>query len=264
MSRSLFAPQAQRVRRLGQVAAQSANTVLATGARSYPSSQLARDGFIVQPGYLPAEKTDSILQDVAGFADRSIKQTGVPGTHLRDRADKQKIDLNVRQLTGAQHLSPGIDELLRSARTERTMSELTGRDMAIGGMTAQIDWPDTHSKRGLHVDSHWPPTYKTFIYLTAVTGPENGPFSVVPGSHRDRVKKARAIAGNYVHHRKLTDLDVTYRLQDARCLLGEPGTAIFADQRLAHAGWPGHTTGIRFMLVAYLYQRDVAAPRFLG
>lgn len=264
MSRSLFAPHAQQVRRIGQVAAQSANTVLATGARSYPSAQLAHDGFVVRPDFLSPEKTGDILQDVAVFADRSIKETGVAGAHLRDRADKQKIDLNVRQLTGAQNLSPGIDALLRSGRIEHTMSELTGRDLAIRGMTVQIDWPDTQTKRGLHVDSHWPPTYKAFVYLTAVTSPDNGPFSVVPGSHRDRMKKARAIAGNYVHHRKLTDLDVTYRLQDARCLLGEPGTAIFADQRLAHAGWPGHTTGIRFMLVAYLYQSDVAAPRFLG
>jgi ectoine hydroxylase-related dioxygenase (phytanoyl-CoA dioxygenase family) len=119
----------------------------------------------------------------------------------------------------------------------------------------QIDWPDTETKRGLHVDSHWPPTYKTFIYLTPVTSPENGPFSVVPGSHRHRVKKVKAIAGNYLHHRLRTDLDFEYSLADARCLLGEPGTAIFADQRLAHAGWPGHTTGTRFMLVAYLYQR---------
>lgn len=38
----------------------------------------------------------------------------------------------------------------------------------------------------------------------------------------------------------------------AQCLVARPGTAIFADQRLAHAGWPGHTTGTRFMLVAYL------------
>ena len=254
-------PMVQRIRR---VASQSANTVLATGARSYPSAALAANGFVVQPGFLPPDSVAAIMQDVGRFADRSIKETGVDRTHLRDRADKQEIDLNVRQLTGAQHLSRGINELYASGRIEATMSDLTGRQLAIGGMTVQIDWPDTRSKRGLHVDSHWPPTYKTFVYLTAVTGPENGPFSVVPGSHRDRLKKARAIAGNYLHHRKLTDLHAAYRISDATCLLGEPGTAIFADQRLAHAGWPGHTTGTRFMLVAYLYPRDVTAPAFLG
>ena len=45
---------------------------------------------------------------------------------------------------------------------------------------------------------------------------------------------------------------------------GGSGTAIFADQRLAHAGWPGHTDGTRFMIVAYLYRPDVEVPGFLG
>ena len=102
------------------------------------------------------------------------------------------------------------------------------------------------------------------MYLTAVSEPANGPFSVVPGPHRDRVKKVKAMAGDYLHGRDRTDLDHEYSIEDARCLLGPPGTAIFADQRIAHAGWPGHTTGTRFMLVAYLYQAGVEPPAFLG
>jgi hypothetical protein len=54
-----------------------------------------------------------------------------------------------------------------------------------------------------------------------------------------------------------------YRLADARPLTGGRGTAIFADQRLAHAGWPEHTTQTRFMLVAYLFRPEVQVPRFL-
>ena len=101
------------------------------------------------------------------------------------------------------------------------------------------------------------------MYLTGVPDPQHGPFAVVPGSHRHRLKKLRAITGDYLHRRDVTDLDATYSIADARCLLGGPGTAIFADQRLAHAGWPGHTTGIRVMLVAYLYSPDVTPPSFL-
>ena len=252
-----------RARRAGHRAAQALNTALATGSRSYPSAELARNGYIVQPGFLPAVDAATIRDDLARFETRSIKDAGVTGVKLRDRADRQTIDQNVRQLTGAEHLSPSISALLNSGRIERAMAGLTGFDLAVGGMTVQIDWPDTKTKRGLHVDSHWPPTYKCFIYLTPVTGPENGPFSVIPGSHRDRFKKVKAIAGNYRHGRKPTDLDAEYRIEDARCLLGDPGTAIFADQRLAHAGWPGHTTGTRFMLVAYLYRPGITAPGFL-
>jgi hypothetical protein len=252
------------VKQVGQTATQIVNTFRAADARSYSSAEFARDGFVLSTGFIATDEAAAIANDLIRFENRAVKETGVAGAKLRDRADKQKIDQNVRQLTGAQHLSPGIDALLSSGRIERTMSELTGLELAVGGMTVQIDWPDTETKRGLHVDSHWPPTYKCFVYLTAVTGPENGPFSVVPGSHRHRLKKIKAIVGNYLHHRKLTDLDAEYRLQDARCLLGDPGTAIFADQRLAHAGWPGHTTRTRYMLVAYLYRPEIKAPGFLS
>ena len=245
-----------RIRSLVDSAGQVVNTALARGAGSYPSTDLARNGYVVQPGFLPPAEAEAALRDVQRFADRSITEIGVPGSRLSDRSSRQQRDLNVRVLDGPQHLSPVLRRLAESGRIEETMTGLTGRRMAVGRMTVQIDWPDTETKRGLHVDSHWPATYKAFLYLTPVTGPENGPFSVVPGSHRHRVKKVKAIAGNYLHHRSRTDLDFEYSLDDARCLLGEPGTAIFADQRLAHAGWPGHTTGTRFMLVAYLYDES--------
>jgi hypothetical protein len=245
-----------RIQSLVDTAGQVVNTALARGAGSYPSADLARDGYVVQPGFLPAADTESALRDVERFADRAITETGVPGSRLSDRSSRQERDLNVRVLDGPQHLSPMLQRLAESGRIEETMTRLSGRRMAVGRMTVQIDWPDTETKRGLHVDSHWPATYKAFLYLTPVTGPENGPFSVVPGSHRHRIKKVKAVAGNYLHHRSRTDLDFEYTLEDARCLLGEPGTAIFADQRLAHAGWPGHTTGTRFMLVAYLYDQS--------
>jgi Phytanoyl-CoA dioxygenase (PhyH) len=246
------------IQSLVETAGQVVNTALARGAGSYPSVDMARDGYVIETAFLPAVEAESAKRDVERFADRGVTETGVPGSKLTDRSNRQHRDLNVRVLDGPQHLSPVIQRLVESGRIEETMTRLTGREMAIERLTVQIDWPDTETKRGLHVDSHWPPTYKTFIYLTPVTSPENGPFSVVPGSHRHRLKKVKAIAGDYLHHRSRTDLDFEYSLADARCLLGAPGTAIFADQRLAHAGWPGHTTGTRFMLVAYLYESGAA------
>lgn len=84
-----------------------------------------------------------------------------------------------------------------------------------------------------------------------MTSPEKGPFSVVPGSHRHGVK---AIAGNYHNHRSRTDLDCEHSLADTWCLLGSPGIAFFADQRLAHTGWPRHRIGTQFMLMVYPYE----------
>ena len=252
------------VRDAARTARQVGSTALARRARGYPDPGFARDGYAVREAFLDPAAATAIRADLDRYADRAVTRTGVPGTILRDRAKRQSRDLNVRQLVGAERLSAGIDELTRSGRIEATIRALTGLRLTLGAMTVQIDWPDTETKRGLHVDSHWPPTYKAFVYLTPVTAPEYGPFSVVPGSHRHRVKKLKAIAGDLLAGRDHTDLDHEYDLADARCLLGGPGTAIFADQRLAHAGWPGHTTGTRFMLVAYLYEPGVTPPKFLG
>jgi hypothetical protein len=243
------APAERAVRTVGQ----AVSTALARRSRSYVSPEMAREGYVVRPRFLAAQEAADVLADVQRFADRSVRETGVPGSEVRDRSDWQTRDLNVRQLTRADRLSPTLGALAESGRIEQAMRELTGLRLRVGRLTVQIDWPDTTSKRGLHVDSHWPPTYKAFVYLTPVLGPENGPFSVVAGSHRHRIKKITAIAGNYVRGRDRTDLNFPYSMDEARCLLGEPGTAIFADQRLAHAGCPEHTTGTRIMLVAYLY-----------
>jgi hypothetical protein len=128
--------------------------------------------------------------------------------------------------------------------------------MAVGRVTVQVDWPDTETERGLHLDSYWPSTYEAFLYLTPVTGPENDPSP----SCRDRIAigstgSRRSPATSYTIDRGPTSTSST-PIEDARCLLGEPGTAIFADQRLAHASWPGQTTGTSFMLVAYFYDRS--------
>lgn len=251
------------VRRCVRSTVVAANGAVARGARSYPSVDMAKNGFVVQNGFLAGSQCDAVLADVVRFGDRTLVHTGVTGASVRDRADRQQRDLNVRQLVGAQHLTATLDSLYRMGRIERTLSQLTGLSLAVRGMTVQIDWPDTCSKRGLHVDSHWPPTYKAFIYLTPVLGAENGPFSVVAGSHRHRARKIRAVVGNYAHRRVRTDVDSVYSMTEAQCLLGGPGTAIFADQRLAHAGWPEHTVGTRFMIVAYLYETGLAPPGFL-
>ena len=239
------------------------HTALASGSGRYPSAALARDGFVVQPQFLDADAAGRLREALSYLAERTVKSVPAAGVAVRDRADRQDRDLNVRQVLNVDRLDPGVSALIPSERIDAAMRAFTGRDVRLGSMTLQVDWPDTETKRGLHVDSHWPVTFKAFLYLTDVTEPANGPFAAVPGSHRHRLRKLAAIVHNAARRKKLTDLDGAYRLDEARCLTGAAGTAIFADQRLAHAGWPGHTTGTRLMLVGYFYDATVEVPAFL-
>lgn len=251
------------VQRVLSSAEQGVSVATARRARSYPCPAMAANGYVVREDFLDLVDVETAMAAFAPYRDRRTVSAPTPESRVVDRDRRDGRDQQVRQLMRAETVSPILGDLFRSGRIEATMGELTGRVLSMGGMTVQIDWPDTSTKRGLHVDSHWPPTYKSFIYLSDVPDPQHGPFSVVPGSHRHRIRKVRAVLADHRHHRPRTDVDFEYSLAEAHCLTGPPGTAIFADQRLAHAGWPGHTTGVRFMVVSYLYEIGVHAPAFL-
>lgn len=84
--------------RVSHAAAQAMNTALARGARSYPSAALARDGFVVHTDFFARSETVAMMADLQRFGDRAVRTTGVAGTMVRDRADRQSRDLNARQL----------------------------------------------------------------------------------------------------------------------------------------------------------------------
>ncbi len=124
-----------QIQSLVETAAQAVNTALARGASSYPSIDMARDGYVIDPAFLSASDAESAMRDVERFADRSITETGVPGSKLTDRSNRQLRDLNVRVLDNPQHLCPVIQQLAESGRIEETMTRLTGRRMAVGRLT---------------------------------------------------------------------------------------------------------------------------------
>ena len=95
-----------RIQSLVDTAAQAVNTAIARGAGSYPSVDMARDGYVIESAFLPAVETELIMREVERFADRTVMETGVPGSKVTDRSNSQRRDLNVRVLDGAQHLSP--------------------------------------------------------------------------------------------------------------------------------------------------------------
>jgi hypothetical protein len=143
-------------------------------------------------------------------------------------------------------------EFYSSGQIERLFEARLGEKMRLQSVTLQVDDPDTQTKRGFHIDSSSPPNYKAFIYLNDVRELGDGPYTVVPGSHRDRLKKVINRMNNVWRDLPRTDMRLGYTDAQAQPILGNAGTLILSCQHLAHKGWQHHDRQRRYVVICYL------------
>lgn len=121
------------------------------------------------------------------------------------------------------------------------------------------------SGQGWHRDAfHF--QYKAMLYLSD-TGPDNGPFQILPGSHRP----LRVVRDTLVGRLDKPPSSRIRTEQIARLLAAEPdralslpgaaGTVILFDSSTIHRGMPIHT-GVRYALTNYFYPPAGLTPAF--
>lgn len=223
---------------------------------------LAREGFLVVPQLLPTSECEALVE----FARPVVAEQAKGSARSRMLAEnawvvstdpsQARYDHRLTRMMNAHHLNPLLARLAQERRFEELFEAQLGRRVLLRTVSIQVDEPDTVSKRGWHVDTYTPPTLKAFVYLTDVPDSEHGPYTVIPGSHRHLGRKLANRAINTISGRPATDLPLGYRNRDARLFTEPAGTAILSVQSLAHRGWPTHTKGTRFMIVAYLVFED--------
>ena len=105
------------------------------------------------------------------------------------------------------------------------------------GFGIQMDGVDTATKRDFHVDRLFPPLLKAFVYLTDVDEDGDGPYTVIPGSHRKFVRKE---ANDFVNAATTGGRRDMHRLagrESFEKVLGSAGTLILSTQDVMHKGW---------------------------
>ncbi|MCA1572861.1 MAG: phytanoyl-CoA dioxygenase family protein [Chloroflexi bacterium] len=215
-----------------------------------PSNQFTTDGYEVIPGFLADTDCDRLVALARHFEGSSTRALAGDAYFLR-RGTNREVDTQVSQIMNAHHLDDGLQNLFESGRITSLFEERLGEPVVLESLTLQIDGNDTKTKRGLHVDRHTPPSFKSFVYLTDVTDLTNGPYTVVPRSHR---KTAWRLAGAVVAsalRRPKTDAPL-FGMGSAQPIFGSAGTLILSCQQLAHRGWPGHSGPTRYVLIGYL------------
>lgn len=227
--------------------------------RRVPDNEFTRQGFEVVPGFLDTEECERLVSVVLEH-ERETSTQLADGAYFLQRAQISDAgtDLRVGQLFHAHRLDPVLEELARERTFETMFEERLGVAMELDSITVQIDDVDTESKRGFHVDRIAPLSCKAFVYLTDVDDVHDGPYTVVPGTHRRVVARVLRALAAYASGGVKTDQRVFGGIERGWPVLGRRGTLILSCQQLIHRGHPAHDRRRRVVLIAYLVRAGSA------
>jgi hypothetical protein len=228
------------------------------GYLSCPYNEFTFQGYEIIKDFLDKDECERLIQLANRYlCDHSYVIAG--NCYLLCRNDVQVVDTRVQVITNAQEIDDKLSQLFHSRLIEEMFEQRTGEKMWLVGIRIQVDNLDTRTKRRFHNDGVTPAFYKAFIYLNDVDNYGEGPYTLIPGSHRHTFRKII----NHLYNR-LTNIltgDKTYPKGDMRLfysdkesvsIFGKAGTLILSNQQLAHKGWHRHDRKKRYALVCDL------------
>jgi hypothetical protein len=227
--------------------------------RRLVKTEFTEDGFEVFPRFLTLDTCDFLRERLDHYLHDMLPAEETKAYIVeRRRQPLDGYDRNVFQMMNIQNL-PEMSELCESLRErlEGLLQERTGLKVYCNTFSLQRDFPDDESKRPYHNDSYGL-TFKAFIYLTDVPERKNGPFTVVPGSHRDLFERLRCIHKNEaLKSQRYDDVYHAYDDRNAVSFCEPKGTMILSTQTIAHKGWHEHTEGVRDVLAVYIHVHNI-------
>lgn len=220
--------------------------------RQAPDNEFTRTGFEVVPNFFSREECERLVK----LSDSLLKPQAyrIQGDcYTTVRSEKNDgVDLNVSQIMNIETIDAGLKRLVDERVFQKLFEDRVGEAVEVKGVSIQIDGVDTVSKRGYHLDGTFPPNFKAFVYLTDVTIMGDGPYTVIPGSHRDVWKKAANDVVNTLRGWPSSDMRYFYRDANSRSFLAPAGTMILSTQDLAHKGWHDQHHKARYNLIVFL------------
>ena len=227
---------------------------------SQPTNEFTTQGYEIIPKFLDEDECDRLI-DVTNRHLRDQSYLIGKNSYLVCRKDIRDVDLNVQQIMNAQEIDTKLSQMFDSRIIEKMFEERIGEKMRLQSITIQVDGIDTQFKRGFHSDGVTPPVYKAFIYLNDVDDYGDGPYTLIPGSHRHTIRKIinylcvwllNLVFKEKTFNRKKDDRRLFYRDHKSVSIFGNAGTLIISNQQLAHKGWQKHDKKKRYALICFL------------
>lgn len=222
-----------------------------------PHNPLTEQGYEVAPDLLSAETCARLVEMCDTHLRDESYVIGSGSAYLvRRRQGPRDYDTQISQLMNAQDLDEELGELFRSGRIEKLFESRLQIPVVLETISIQVDDVDTTTKRGYHVDRLTPPTLKLFTYLTDVEDTEDGPYTVIPGSHLHVQRKLLNLAHNMRQRAPWTDMSQIYNDRECVSFFGRAGTTVISTQTLAHKGWHHQSRRRRVCLICYVTPRS--------
>lgn len=216
-----------------------------------PDNEFTVEGFEVITGFLGRAECNRLVR----LADEHLpgashRVSGDCYTWVKSEADHGR-NRGVRELLNPNEIDLRLGELLASRTIQDMFATRLGEPVELLGFGIQFDDVDTVSKRGPHVDGLFPPQLKAFVYLTDVEQNGDGPYTIIPGSHRWFVRKFLNDVINALTTGARRDMRWFVPRSRLRTVIAPAGTMILSTQDAIHMGWSDHWRRPRYALIAY-------------
>lgn len=223
-----------------------------------PTNEFTENSYLLVPEFLDRTECERIVR----MAEQHLRGpshivSGNCYTWVKKEAAHGR-NSSVRELLNVNEIDARLASLLDSDRIQALFSQYLGERVEVLGFGIQLDEVNTHSKRGFHVDVLHPPLVKAFIYLNDVDDLGDGPYTIVPGSHRWWFRKFLNDVINACTVGSSRDMSFFVPENRVRTVLAPAGTMILSTQDAMHKGWGNQWRNPRYVLIAY----GVTAPHF--
>ncbi len=209
------------------------------------------DGFLTVPGYVGAAWLDRLRAVVAAKIEESRMLTA-SDDQFDLAPDHSAEKPNIRRLRKAVDQHPDLCAFARDPAVVDLVADLVGPDIRFHSSKLNFKWSDGGDAVRWHQDIQaWPHTnfgVLTFGVYLDDTGPEQGPLTALPGTHRGTIFDQFDDAGRWTG--AIVPRDVATLPTDTTTeLCGPAGTVVLIHCRVVHGSAANYSSRMRPLLL---------------
>jgi ectoine hydroxylase-related dioxygenase (phytanoyl-CoA dioxygenase family) len=209
------------------------------------------DGFLTVPGYVGDSWLDRLRKVVAEKIE--LSRTLAASDEQFDLAPDHTAEKpNIRRLRKAVDQHPELWAFATDPAVVDLVADLVGPDVRFHSSKLNFKWSEGGEPVKWHQDIQaWPHTnfsVLTFGVYLDETGPEQGPLTAVPGSHRGPLYEQFDDAGRWTGALAARDV-ATLPAATSVDLCGPAGTVVFLHCRVVHGSAANYSARMRPLLL---------------
>src|SRR5262250_1918437 len=219
------------------------------------------DGFLAVPGYVASGWLDRLRAVVSAKIEESRRLTA-SDDQFDLAPDHSAQKPNIRRLRKAVDQHPELWTFAKDPAVVDLIADLLGPDVRFHSSKLNFKWSESGDAVRWHQDIQaWPHTNDavlTFGVYLEDTGPEQGPLTALPGTHRGAIFDQFDDVGNWTG--AVTSRDVaTLSTDRARELCGPAGTVMLIHCRVDHGSAVNYSARMRPLLLNVYSAADALA-----